>query len=137
MEFRSFEDGGVLSGEGENFSTGVGSGLDGGESEVDRLGSAGGNDEVDAFCADSMGEGIFRGIIGFANTLGGKIWGRWIEEVLGKIRQHGGKGPATDRSGGGVVEINHVMMIPYFCNVVNESPLFLLRILVGRGYFGH
>ena len=95
------ENGGVLSGEDEGAVTA------GGEGEVDGFGGASSHDEVGAFGTDGVSDGVFGGLIGFADALGGEIGGGGIKKLLRKIGLHGFLSSGENRSGGGVVEINH------------------------------
>ena len=96
------QDGGVLGGEDK------GAVAAGGESEVDRFGGASGDDEVGALGTNGVGDSVFGGLVGFADALGGEIGGGRIEKLLRKIGLHSFLSSGEDRSGGGMVQVNHV-----------------------------
>lgn len=97
----SGQDGGVFGGEDKGAVAASGKG------EVDRFGGAGGDDEVSALGTDGVGDGIFGGLVGFADALGGEIGGGGVEKLLRKIGLHGFLSSGEDRGGGGVVQVNH------------------------------
>lgn len=95
------ENGGVLSGKNK------GAVVAGGEGEIDGFGGASSNDEVGTFGTDGVGDGVFGGLIGLADALGGEIGGGRVEEMLRKIGLHGFLSSGENGGSGGVVEINH------------------------------
>lgn len=62
------------------------------EGEVVGFGGAGGDDEMGAFGADAVGDGIFGGFVVGADLLGWEIGGGGIKKKFGKIGRHGAEG---------------------------------------------